>query len=282
MKQLIILSIIIGSFIFNTSAQSDFFVKDNNIEKWYINHPKIENEIKKVINIPEFNAVAKNKTVEELTSSFHFIDFDNNGISDLLFMGKIIDSYYTFVFYKKGDDYLLSVGEEGTIVRANFPYQDNGLCFTLSKNACCGNYIGILTQYACVSTNNTSYFNVMNKSLVYSGTVLPSVRIEKPVAFKTNTVAAVRIEPFINDDKPIGGKFSWKGNFVGSYPPNATGTIYAEMMDSKNQYWYFVRMNNESGIDVHNNRFLVEDKEKYENCFTYGWINSNDITLTGN
>ena len=282
MKQFIILSIILGSFIFKTSAQSDFFVKDNNIEKWYINHPKIENEIKKVINIPEFNAVAKNCKIEELAQSFHFIDFDNNGISDLLFMGKIIDSYYTFIFYKKGDDYLLSVGDEGTIVRANLPYQDNGLCFTLSKNACCGSFIGILTQYACVSTNNTSYFNVMSKSLVYSGTLLPSVRIEKPVAFKTSTVAAVRIEPFINDDKPIGGKFSWKGNSVGSYPPNATGTIYAEMMDSKNQYWYFVRMNNESGIFVHSNRFLVDDKEKYENCFTYGWINSNDITLIGN
>ena len=88
MKQFIILSIILGSFIFKTSAQSDFFVKDNNIEKWYINHPKIENEIKKVINIPEFNAVAKNCKIEELAQSFHFIDFDNNGISDLLFIDR--------------------------------------------------------------------------------------------------------------------------------------------------------------------------------------------------
>ena len=280
MRQFILLLVFMGSIVYNVSAQSGFFIKNDNIEKWYIKHDKIANEVKKVMDIPEFYAITKGKiSVEELVPSFHFIDFDNNGIYDLLFTGKIYDTYYTFIFYKKENNYLLSIGEQGSIIQANLPYQDNGLCFSLWLGACCGEFINIFTQYACISTNNTSYFNVVNKSLIYVRTVLPFVRIEKPVAFKTNTSANVRSEPILDDEKVMGGKYSWKGNTVGLYSINATGTIYAEMRDAKNQFWYFVRMNNESGIYIHNNRFTADGNKENEGYSIYGWVNSNDITI---
>ena len=283
MKQLILILGIVGSFVFNVSAQSGFFVKNDNIEKWYIKHDKIANEVKKVMDIPEFHALTKGKIpIEELVPSFHFIDFDNNGIYDLMFAGKIYDTYYTFVFYKKEDNYLLSIGEKGTIIQANLPRQDNGLSFSILAGACCGEYISIFTQYTCISTNNTSYFYTINKSLIHTRTVLPSVRIEKPVAFKTSTYLNVRSEPLIDDEKTISGKFGWKGNTLGKYPIDATGTIYAEMRDTKNQFWYFVRMNNESGMSMHSNRFTAEDNKENENYSTYGWVNSNDITIIEN
>ena len=283
MKQFILLLGFIWGIVFNISAQGGFFVKNDNIEKWYIKHDKIEREIKKVMDIPEFSAITKGKIpIEELIPSFHFIDFDNNGIYDLLFTGKIYDNFYTFIFYKKEDNYLLSIGEKGTIIQANLPYQDNGLCFSLWEGACCGEYINVFTQYACVSTNNTSYFNVVNKSLIYVRTVLPFVRIEKPAAFITNTSANVRSEPILDNEKQIGAKYGWKGNTVGLYSPNATGTIYAEMRDNKNQFWYFVRMNNESGIYIHNNRFTADENKGNENYSIYGWIKSDDITIIEN
>ena len=283
MKQLILVLGFIGSIVFNVSAQDGFFVKNDNIEKWYIKHDKIANEVKKVMDIPEFNALTKGKIpVKELVPSFHFIDFDNNGIYDLIFTGKIYDNYYTFIFYKKEDNYLLSVGEKGTILQANLPYQDNGLCFSLWAGACCGEYISVFTQFVCVSTNNTSYFYTANKSLIHTRTIFPYVRIEKPVAFKTNTSVNVRSEPVVDDEKAISGKYSWKGNTLGIYLPNATGTIYAEMRDSKNQFWYFVRMNNESGMSIHSNRFTAEDNKENEGFSTYGWVNSNDITIIEN
>jgi hypothetical protein len=118
--------------------------------------------------------------------------------------------------------------------------------------------------------------------LVYRRTVLPAVRIEKPTSFKVVGVANLRIEPILDDEKQIGGKHGWKGNSVGQYPPNATGTIYAESRDSKNEFWYFVRMNNESGIYIHSNRFTAEEYEGAESCFYYGWIHSKYVSMDNN
>jgi hypothetical protein len=266
----------------NGFSQTGFFIRNSNIEKWYINSDslKLSAEIKKVQNLPEFHAVTKGKvSVEDLLPSFHFIDFNNNGTSDLLFAGKIHNVFHVFLFYKKKDGYLVSIGEKGVIVQTNLPNEDNGLNFSIWKEGCCGDFINTFTQYVCISTNNTSYFNEATKSLVYRRTVLPSVRIEKPVSFKTVGVANLRCEPFVDDEKQIGGKHSWKGNSVAQYSPNATGTIYAETRDAKNEFWYFVRMNNETGIYIHSNRFTTEELEGAESNFSYGWIHSKDVNL---
>jgi hypothetical protein len=266
----------------NGFSQVGFFVKNSNIEKWYIKSDsiKLATEIKKVMNLPELNAVTKGRVpVEELLPSFHFIDFDNNGTHDLLFAGKIFNVFHVFIFYKKSDGYLVSIGEKGSIVQTNLPHEDNGLNFSIWKEGCCGDFINTFIQYVCISSNNTSYFNEATKSLVYRRTILPTARIEKPVAFKVVGVGHLRSEPIVDDEKQIGGKHSWKGNSVGQYAPNATGTIYAESRDTKNEIWYFVRMNNESGIYIHSNRFTTEEFEGAENCFSYGWLHNKEVKL---
>ena len=272
----------------NVFAQSGFFVRNSNIEKWYVESDKLEAEVKKVMNLPELYAVTRGKVlVEELLPSFHFIDFDNNGTLDLLFEGKILNVFHTFIFFKKSDGYVVAVATKGSIVCANLPKEDNGLNFSVWKEGCCGDNINTFTQYVCISTNNTSYFNVASKSLVYRRTILPANRIAKPVPFKISktSVGYLRIEALVDDEKQIAGRSSWKGNSLGMYPPNATGTIYAETKDSKGEFWYFVRMNNESGTSVHSNRFLTDDAKEFsgeqdlENCFTYGWIHSKEVEL---
>ncbi|MDR2410727.1 MAG: hypothetical protein LBE13_21810 [Bacteroidales bacterium] len=269
----------------NGFSQTGFFVKNSNIEKWYIKSDsvKLSGEIKKVMNIPEFHAVTKGRiAVEELLPSFHFIDFNNNGTYDLIFAGKIFNVFHVFIFYRKSDGYLLSIGEKGSIVQANLPNEDNGLNFSIWKEGCCGDFINTFTQYVSISTNNTSYFNTATKSLVYRRTILPSVRIERPVSFKVVGVANLRVEPIVDDEKQIGGKHSWKGNSLAQYSPNATGVIYAETRDAKNEFWYFVRMNNETGIYIHSNRFTTEELEDAESCFYYGWIHSKEVNLDKN
>jgi hypothetical protein len=182
---------------------------------------------------------------------------------------------------------VVAIGEKGSIAYANLPYEENGLNFSIWKEGCCGDNINIFTQYVCISTNNTSYFNTANKSLVYRRTILPTNRIAKPVPFKIPKVGYLRIEPLVDDEKQIGGKTSWRGNSVGMYPPDATGTIYAESKDSKGEFWYFVRMNNdnETRTRIHSNRFLTNEakelsgQDDLEDCFTYGWIHSKDVEL---
>jgi hypothetical protein len=282
MKRIFFVVAFIAFVAANGFSQTGFFVKNSNIEKWYIKSDSIRlsAEIKKVINIPEFHAVTKGRvSVEELLPSFHFIDFNNNGTYDLIFAGKIHNVFHVFIFYKKSDGYLLSIGEKGSIVQTNLPNEDNGLNFSIWKEGCCGDFINTFTQYVCISTNNTSYFNTASKSLVYRRTILPSVRIERPVPFKVVGVANLRVEPIADDEKQIGGKHSWKGNSLGQYSPNATGVIFAETRDAKNEFWYFVRMNNETGMYIHSNRFTTEELEDAESCFYYGWIHSKDVSM---
>jgi hypothetical protein len=250
----------------------------------------LEAEVKEVMKLPEFHAVTRGKVaVEELLPSFHFIDFDNNGTLDLFFEGKILNVFHVFVFFKRNDSYVVSIGEKGSIVSANLPREDNGLCFSIWKEGCCGDNINTFTQYVCISTCNTSYFNVASKSLTYRRTILPPTRIAKPVAFKIPKVGFVRIEPLVDDEKQIGGKSSWKGNAVGMYPPNSTGTIYAETKDNRGEFWYFVRMNNETEIRsrIHSNRFVTDEAkmfsgdENLEDYFIYGWIHSSEVSIIG-
>jgi hypothetical protein len=283
MKRITFFLVLLTGVLGKGLAQTGFFIKNSNIEKWYIESDKTIEEAKKVMNLPEFHEITKGKVpVEELAPSFHLIDFDNNGTPDLLFHGKIYNVFYVFIFYRKDDNYLVSIGEKGTFVQANLPGEDNGLNFAIWQEGCCGDFINTCTQYVCISTNNTSYFNTASKSLIYRRTFLPSVRIAKPVPFKTITAANVRVEPFVDNEKHIAGQHSWKGNSVGLYAPNAKGTVYAETKDSKGDFWYFVRMNNESGIYIHSNRFTDENTggtESNSNCFIYGWIHHNDVQL---
>jgi hypothetical protein len=270
----------------NAFSQYKFFGENSNIEKWYIENDKLAAEVKKVMHLSEFSAVTRGKvSSDELLPSFHFIDFDNNGTLDILFNGKILNTHYVFIFYKKKDGYLVSIGEKGSIICSNLPNEGNGLNFSIWKEGCCGDFINSLTQYVCISTNNTSYFNVANKYLVYRRTTFPQNRITQPVPFKIVGAANVRTEPLVDDEKLISGKNGWKGNSLGLYPPNATGTIYAETKDSKGEFWYFVRMNNESGIYIHSNRFTTEEAKEFSgdknlaNYFTYGWIHNKDVML---
>jgi len=286
MRRIVITLVCVVYLSGNVFSQGGFFVRNSNITKWYIESDKLETEVKKVMKLSEFQAVTRNKvSVEELLPSFHFIDFDNNGTLDLLFDGKIMNVFHTFIFYKKKDGYLVSVGEKGSIICANLPREDNGLNFSIWKEGCCGDNMNTFTQYVCISTNNTSYFNVASKSLVFRRTFMPSTRIEKPVAFKVTKIGYLRVEPSVDDEKMIAGKSSWKGNALGMYSPDATGTIYAETKDSKGEFWYFVRMNNESGVYIHSNRFATDEAKEaagdknLENYFTYGWIHSKDVTL---
>ncbi|MCL2130948.1 MAG: hypothetical protein FWH36_00615 [Lentimicrobiaceae bacterium] len=261
-------------------AQSGFFVKNTHIEKWYREGENLETEIKKAVLLPEFQAVIKEyeAKTETLTPFFHFIDFDNNGELDMLFDGKIGSQNFVFIFLKKGKSYLVVLEQKGTIIQANLPNEDNGLNLSIWKDACCGDLVSVLTQMACISTNNASFFNTAAKSLVFRGTYMPTVRIETPVKCTVVNLTDLRIEPNVDKQRRIAGIHSWEGNHVGSYSVNATGTIYAEIKDGRNKYWYFVRMNNESGLLIRNNRFThAKEVEDAQNCFYYGWISSDDV-----
>ena len=278
----IFFSLVVCICSYGAVAQSGFFVKNTHIEKWYQHGENLETEAAKAMLLPEFQTIVKeyNVKVESLLPYFHFIDFNNNGELDILFDGKIGTQNHVFIFMKKGDNYLVVLQQKGTIVQANLPQADNVLSLSIWHESCCGDYINAFTQHVGIVTNNTCYFNTASKSLVLKGTQLPSVRLEKPVTCRITQVTHLRIEPRVDNERRIAGNSSWAGNSLGIYSVGATGTIYAEMRDNRNKFWYFVRMNNESGSYIHSNRFTnLKEIDGAENYFYYGWISSDDVSF---
>ena len=275
-----LLFVCIGSY--GAFAQGGFFAKNTHIEKWYRKGDNLETEIKKVILLPEFQSVVKEYggKVESLTSCFHFIDFNNNGELDILFDGKIGDQDFVFIFLKKETDYWVVLEQKGTIIEANLPEEDSCLNVSIWHGACCGDYVNSYTQLVCMGTSDTNYFNTESKSLIFKGTILPFVRIKAPVECTVVNITHLRTDPGVDKQRRIAGSNSWVGNSLGIYPINATGTIYAEMKDDRNKYWYFVRMNNEPELRIYNDRFTyTKEIEEEHNFFYYGWICSDDVSF---
>ena len=263
-------------------SQTGFFMKNSDIEKWYIEDPSKEEEIKEVLKNKEFKEFTKGRlSVEDAAPLFHFVDINNDGTLDLLFHGKMFNVFHTFVFYKKDNTYTMLIGEKGNISYANQPNGNNCLEIAIWKEGCCGDFTNSYTQYICLSNSDSAYFERISKSLLFRRTVFPSERLERPMSFKTNKTAHLRTDSIVDDQKKTGGKDKWYGNTVAIYPANAKGTIYAKATDGNNEIWYFVRMNNESNITMLENRFVVNNvkAEDIKGFFSYGWIRSSDITV---
>ncbi len=260
-------------------GQGNFFVQNNNIDKWYAPATANAQEMfARAASNSDFQEVLNTYHVSfsDVSEYFHLIDFDNNGRLDVIFNGKIKHADYVFLFLNKGEAFHLSFMGKGVLYKTNEPDGDNCLNFSLYEYACCGNFINKNIQYACIRTNNTVYFNTVSTDLIFKSTFLPNKRIT-PTPFHVKTVAYLRIEPMVDNERYIAGKTRWKGNMVAVYPKDANGTIYAETRDREGKFWYFVRMENISDISIHSDRFVALKETDAEGCSYYGWVQHDEI-----
>ena len=61
MKRIVLISVCIFCLIGNVFSQYKFFGENSNIEKWYIENDNLAAEVKKVMNLPEFNTITRGK-----------------------------------------------------------------------------------------------------------------------------------------------------------------------------------------------------------------------------
>ena len=84
-------------------SQPAFFFHNQEINNWYI-APKgneLSEEIQKVILFPEVQSLLSQKNVKAdvLYPNFQFIDFDKDGLKDLLFEGIVGNKNHVFIAY---------------------------------------------------------------------------------------------------------------------------------------------------------------------------------------
>lgn len=265
-------------------AQFNFLKCDSNIGTWYLQSKHdISAAITAAGNTPELQAALLQQNADISTlrpEDFHFIDFDNNGIEDLLFTGKIGNIPYVFLFHLHHRQYQTLISTRGVIYQANAADMQRPLNFSVWYTACCGYYICYNTQYACIVNNDIAYYNTASQTLAFKGTSFPNVTLPRIIPFYVTETATLRTAPFVNEERRIGSNADWRGNGLGLYPPRATGVIYAETIDEKGTYWYFVRMNNDKGITIHNDRFAGENEmEDANQNYYYGWLRYDEITI---
>ncbi|MDY0014839.1 MAG: hypothetical protein RBS13_01365 [Bacteroidales bacterium] len=269
-------------------AQPAFFPHNQEIKNWYI-APKaneLREEIQKVIVFTEVQSLLSEKNVKAdvLYPNFQFIDFDKDGLKDLLFEGIVGNKSHVFIFKKKTKDhYLLVLNQAGEILQANAPYENNALSLTIWNQSCCNNKVSTLTKWVCFINNNVSYFKVQEQSLVYKNTLLPEVGTKKiPLQHFTikTEVAKLRISPRWDDESLIEGVNAWRGNHVSYHPQGASGVIYHSLKDKDGVMWYFIRINTGLDFPTKTDRFKVSKEiEDCENYSYYGWIHSENLNI---
>lgn len=265
-------------------AQFNFLHADSNIQLWYMQSKHdIGKAMGEAMRTSEFQNVLlqQSVTVNDINKEdFHFIDFDRNGVEDLLFSGKIGSIPYVFIFHNTNNAYQPILYTRGVIYQANAPQAGQMLNIGIWYTACCGYYLCHNTQYVCMSNNNIAWYNTASQTLAFKGTVFPGVLLQREIPFSVNETAMLRTGPYVNNERRIGSNADWRGNGLALYPPHSTGLIYAETMDDKGDYWYFVRMNNDKGLTINSDRFKGEQEmEDTELSYYYGWIHYNDITI---
>jgi hypothetical protein len=289
MKKVILGFIIINLYLIpNIFAQPSFFFFNKEINNWYfdVKQQEIIKEIQKVISSDEINSLlTKHQSkIDSIIPYFHLIDFNNDGLRDLIFKGKIGTKNYVLLFKKRIDaTYNLLLNQAGEILQTNAPFQNNPLALTIWNNNCCGSKVSILTKWICIVNNDISFFQVQEKSLVYNNTLLPEIGAKKiplqPFTIKTE-VAKLRINPRMDDESVIEGLNAWKGNHISYHPKGAPGVIYHSLKDKDGINWYFVCIFTGKDFPTRSDRFMISGEiDDCENYSYYGWIHGDNLNI---
>lgn len=289
MKKIILCFIIINFYLCPILlAQPSFFFSNKEINNWYLDAKQHDllAEIQKVIVSNEINSLLTQHQgkIDSLIPYFHLIDFNNDGLRDLIFNGKIGTKNYILLFKKKIDaTYNLLLNQAGEILQTNAPFENNPLSLTIWNKNCCGNKVSILSKWICIVNNDISYFQVQEKSLIYNNTLLPEIGEKKvplkPFTIKTE-VAKLRINPRIDDDSVIEGLNAWRGNHISYHSKGTTGVIYHSLKDKDGITWYFVCIFTGKDFPTKSDRFKISGEiEDCENYSYYGWIHGDNLNI---
>lgn len=212
-------------------------------------------------------------------SLFHIIDFDNDGLDDIIFHGLVANEIELLLFFKNEENYfrkVLSTG--GYPLYVSNPTDGNPMSLVLKQYPCCADYVSIIENiqpsnlpgdFKYIITSKESYCD-----LEYSE--FPNNWFPHPFKLiTTQPKTSLRITPCIDDTTsdfiPV---VNSRGNSVAKYPIGSIGVALAEAKDSTSRVWYFVKMlNNKKPIE----NFLHGGFMDTLDYYSYGWVSSRVI-----
>lgn len=202
---------------------------------------------------------------------FHLIDFNSDGLLDILFYGYAGgESKMIAFFLNSSNSYQNVFSVMGKLVFISSYDGIQPLSFAINHYGCCASIVDVFEYYTPINNADDFGFQLSTKISFRKGLELPEDYIT-PVAFKTvNAEYKLRSKPNIdNESENPEGSFS--GNVVAIYPPNSMGTAIAKKTDDTGRVWYLAIMKN-------NIKPIKEDLFKgYNNDVPHhslGWLSS--------
>lgn len=210
---------------------------------------------------------------------FHVLDFDLDGINDLLFYGYAGGESKLIMFLRNnGSNYTNIFSVMGRLCYVSDNNEFEPFEFAIEHYGCCGDINDVFELYKPIQHSNSFNFKLSNKIAMIDGTKLPNNNFIEPIAFETvNPNYILRSKPIINNEpgtypEPI----ELLGNQVTVYPPKSIGTAYAYEIDKTGRKWYFVIMKNnlKPTQDILHKGYNNEIPH-----YSFGWMSSRYINV---
>jgi len=202
----------------------------------------------------------------------HVVDFNCDGISDLIYNGFVGAESNRVIFMKGNSDGTYSdvIGLWGRLIEISDFDGFSPLSFTIYNYACCAGVINHIERYTPIWKQSDFGYELQGKYSMYYSVDLPKVRFEKAIGFKTeNEKYFLRLNPFINDTILL--DHDEEGNKFAEYPKDSEGIAIAEQIDETGRVWWFVMMKN----NIKPNWSLYVNGDNNESKAYYlGWISS--------
>lgn len=274
MKNILLISFMLLTFVSNAYAQESIFTKSvewKDLEKKY----ELKYRISEINKIKDdlLNYFNENEDLDQNLSDFHFLDYDFNGIIDIIYSGYGgIDSMRTLIFELGKDGYYHStfnkIGELINIVKYSV-YTPVSL--VLRDVECCGGNQIVYEVYHLSREKSQSKYVLSAKYSSFRQTDIPKDIFDKPILFKVvNEKYYLRLNPFLNKSQEYNEDLHIDGNIVQSYTYGSNGYAIAKKIDLTGRVWWFVIMLN----NLNKKGAISEGSNNDVHNYSIGWMSS--------
>lgn len=214
-----------------------------------------------------------NKILKDNLQNFHFIDYNSNGIIDIIYSGYgMTDSKQTIIFELGLDGmYYSNFNKFGEIINI---YQSN-ICmpvsFVLRDIMCCGGNQIIYEVYSLILSKKESRLQLSAKYCSYRETEIPNELLDKAITFEVvNKKYFLRLSPNIDVSNKYNEDLHINGNIVQTYTTGSKGYAISQRIDSTGRIWWFVIMLN--NLNLKDNSTVGDNNTIHH--YSIGWMSS--------
>lgn len=176
-------------------------------------------------------------------TNWHVLDYNLDGISDLLYTGYLGSESELFYLYRGYSNHVFepTIQLVGSLKSCSEPTGSSLLSFTIVNYDCCSGYINRIEHYVPILENNYITYKLQSKFAYLNLLDIPKTLFSKPKRFKTTAPSYnLRITPELNDTTQFAEDVY--GNVFAKYPEFSEGLALAETIDSTGRVWWFVTM----------------------------------------